>query len=63
MIFHKKRLLADNSHEISCLIVIFERAAKFEIGRLLQIIGGASWVNFIKGGGRGWMMGGDVQKC
>ena len=31
MICHENRLLADDSHEISCLIVIFEKAAKFEI--------------------------------
>ena len=31
MIFHENRLPADDSHEISCLIVIFEKAAKFEI--------------------------------
>ena len=30
MIFHENRLPADDSHEISCL-VIFEKAAKFEI--------------------------------
>ena len=31
MILHESRLPADNSHEISCLFVIFEKAAKFEI--------------------------------
>ena len=31
MIFHENRLPADDSHEISCLIVIFEKVAKFEI--------------------------------
>ena len=31
MIFHENRLLADDSHEISYLIVIFEKSAKFEI--------------------------------
>ena len=31
MIFHENHLPADDSHEISCLIVIFENAAKFEI--------------------------------
>ena len=30
MIFQENRL-PDDSHEISCLIVIFEKAAKFEI--------------------------------
>ena len=45
MIFHKNRLPADDSHEIPCRIVIFEKAAKFEIYcRLLQIIGGTLWV-------------------
>ena len=29
MIFHENRLPADDSHETSCLIVIFEKAAKF----------------------------------
>ena len=31
MIFHENRLLADDSHEISCFFVIFEKAANFEI--------------------------------
>ena len=31
MIFLENRLPADDSHEISCHIFIFERAAKFEI--------------------------------
>ena len=31
MIFHKNRLPADDSHEISCLIRYFEKGAKFEI--------------------------------
>ena len=31
MIFHENRLLADDSHEISCLIVIFKKVAKFKI--------------------------------
>ena len=31
MISHENCLLADNSHEISCLICYFEKAAKFEI--------------------------------
>ena len=31
MIFHKNLLLADDYHEISCLNVIFEKAAKFEL--------------------------------
>ena len=30
-IFLENRLPADNSHEISSLLVIFEKAAKFEI--------------------------------
>ena len=44
MLFHENCLPADNSHEIACLFVIFEKAAKFENCRLLQIIGGALWV-------------------
>ena len=31
MIFHENLLPADDSHEISFLSVIFEKAAKFEI--------------------------------
>ena len=31
MIFHENRLPADDSLEISCLIVIFEKEAKFEL--------------------------------
>ena len=31
MIFHENRLPADDSHEISCLICYFYKAAKFEI--------------------------------
>ena len=31
MIFHENCLPADNSHEISCLICSFEKAAKFDI--------------------------------
>ena len=31
MVLHENRLPADGSHEISCLFVIFENAAKFEI--------------------------------
>ena len=41
MLFHEYCLPADDSHEISCLICYFEKAAKFEYCRLLQIIGGA----------------------
>ena len=40
MILHENRLLADDSHEISCLICIFLKAAKCN-RRLPQIIGGA----------------------
>ena len=45
MIFHENCLPADNSHEISCFICYFEKAAKFEIVVCRKIIGGASWVN------------------
>ena len=44
MIFHENRLSTDDSQEISCLFFIFEKVAKFELS-LLQIIGGALWVN------------------
>ena len=40
-------LPADNSHERSCLLASFEKAAKFETC-LLQIIGGAFWVQLHK---------------
>ena len=36
MIFDENRLPADDSHEISCLICYFEKAAKFEIGRAVD---------------------------
>ena len=41
MIFHENRLPAGDSHEISCLIVGFEKNSKILNSRLLQIIGGA----------------------
>ena len=31
MIFHENRLPADDSHETSCRVVIFEKAEKFKI--------------------------------
>ena len=31
MIFHENHLPADNSHEISCLIHFFEKAANFKL--------------------------------
>ena len=43
MIFHKNRLPADDSHEISCLICYFRIGGKNWNCRLLQIIGGALW--------------------
>ena len=45
MIFHENRLPADDSHEISCLICYFWKSSKIWNCRLLQIIGGALWVN------------------
>ena len=45
MIFHENRLPADNSHEISCLICYFLKSSKTLNCRLLQIIGGALWIN------------------
>ena len=43
MIFDDNRLPADDSHEISCLFVIFEKKTitKFEIVVCCKIIGGA----------------------
>ena len=43
MILHENRLPAENSHEISCLICYFEKAAKFVF--CCKIVGGALWVN------------------
>ena len=31
MILNENRLPADDSHDISCLLVIFEKAAKFQL--------------------------------
>ena len=45
MIFHENRLPADDSHEISCLLCYFQKSCKIFDCRLLQIIGGALWVN------------------
>ena len=46
MIFHENRLPADDSHEISCLIIL-EKVAKIWNCRLMQIIGGALQVKYI----------------
>ena len=48
MILHENRLPADDSYEISCLICYFEKVAKFENCCLLQIIGGALRVKFVR---------------
>ena len=45
MILHENRLLTDDSLEISCLICYFCKSGKIFNCRLLQIIGGALWVN------------------
>ena len=45
MTFHENRLLADDSHEIACLICYFCKSRKILNYRLLQIIGGALRVN------------------
>ena len=45
MIFHENRLPADDSHEISCLIVFFEKSANLKLSSAAKIIGGALWVN------------------
>ena len=45
MIFHENRLPADHSHEISCPICYFWKSGKIWNCRLLQIVGGALWVN------------------
>ena len=31
MLFHENRLPADDSHETSCLFVVFEKAANFKL--------------------------------
>ena len=51
MILHENRLLADDSHEISCLICCFfeKKNGKIFNCRLLQIIGGALRVNHKSG--------------
>ena len=49
MIFHENHLKAGNSHEYHALFVVFEKAARFEICTLLQIIGGTLWVNITAG--------------
>ena len=46
MIFHDNCLLADDSHEISCLICYFSKWGKIWNCHLLQIVGGASRVNY-----------------
>ena len=45
MIFHDICLPADNSHAISFLICKFWKSSKIWNCRLLQIIGGALWIN------------------
>ena len=47
MIFHENRLPADDSHDLSCLICYFRKSAKIWNCRLLQILGGALWVNHL----------------
>ena len=49
MIFHENRLSADDSHERSCLICYIWKSGKIWNRRLLQIIGGALWVNVLLG--------------
>ena len=48
MIFHENRLLADDSHEISCLIHYFGKRSRILNCHLLQVIGGALRVNSIR---------------
>ena len=43
MTFHENRLLADDSHEIPCLICYYCKSCKICNCGLLQIIGGALW--------------------
>ena len=45
MIFHENRLPADDSHEISCLILLFLKKLQNFNFCPLQIIGGAFRVN------------------
>ena len=45
MIFHENCLPADNYHEIPCIICYLWKSSKIWNCRLLQIIGGALWVN------------------
>ena len=46
MKFHENRLPADDSHEISCLYLLFLKKQQNLNCHLLHIIGGALWVNF-----------------
>ena len=47
MIFHENRLSADDYHEMSCLIFIFEKLQNLKFSSaLLQIKGGALLVKF-----------------
>ena len=48
MIFHENRLPADLSHGILCLICYFWNSSKIWNCPLLQIIGGALWVKYIR---------------
>ena len=49
MVFHENRLPTDDSHDISCLIfmpyLLFLKKWQNLNCRMLQIIGGALWVN------------------
>ena len=45
MIFHENRLLADDFHEISCLMCYFLKKRQNLNCRLLQIIGGTLRAN------------------
>ena len=47
MIFHENHLLADNSHQISCLICCFWKSSKIWNGQLLQIVGDALRLNIV----------------
>ena len=49
MKFHENRLPADESHEILCLICYFWKRGKIWNCRLLQIVGGFSWVKMCNG--------------
>ena len=44
MVFHKNRLLADESHKMPCVFCYFEKSSQIRNCRLLQIRGGPKFM-------------------